>query len=242
MDQSTFTKLTGLTLSTSQSDRFSLVAGLCAEQLEEMLGWPLDPNEWDNQYIEIGKSKSEWDCLSADTSDLDPPDEVIGLTRLYTWNPADPYIFIDPAKKINALKIVRNGVTYKTFDADCYSLRLQNAATSFGRYIGVDEWHHDWLLRYWPKPFLVCEHRGDGDYLQLAVDGNWLDDLPTSLTKVWADLIAYELDVKRDIKSESMLSHSYTRDKRADPLSVHASTLAKYVGPRGTALRRGDII
>lgn len=243
MDQSTFTKLTGLTLSSSQSARLSSVAELAGEALEELLGWPLDPTSWENQYIEIGKSKDEWGCFSTDTSNLDPPDEVVGKTRLYKWNPHDQYLHIDPAKTIHALKIVRNGVTYKTFKTSEYSLKMENGLPPFGKYIQIGHEFRAWLGYFWPQPFLFFpydQRRHDAHYLQVAVDADWsFDDLPTKLQKVQADLIYYELDMRRDFKSETMLSHSYSRNPHPDPTTVHAATLAKYLGPNGTAQRAG---
>jgi hypothetical protein len=243
VDQSDFTKLTGLSLSSSQSTRFDSVEELASETLEELLGWPLDPNDWKNQYLEIGKTKDESDCLSADTSDLDDPDEVVGATRLYRWNPVEPYLFIDPATTIHAIKLVRDGITYKTFDPKDYSLKLENGRITYGRYIRMGRPLLSWMLALWPKPFLVYEHSGDDDYAQIAIDADWaFEDLPSPLLKVEADLIAYELDLKRDIKSETFLSHSYSRNARPDPVDAHMPTLAKYVGPNGTAVRPGVIV
>lgn len=237
MDQTTFTNLTGISLSSSQAARFSTVVELTDDALQEVLGWPLDPDDWDNQYLEIGKTKDEWDCFSGDTSDLLPADDIIGLTRLYTWNPVEPYIFIDPATVIHAVKIVRNGITYKTFKPTDYNLQLQNGPTTFGRYINVRDELHRRLLFNWPLPLLVFEHSREADLVQVAIDADWgFDDLPTQLQKVQADMIYYELNVnKRDLKSESMLSHSYSKNAHPDPLVTHADIITKYVGPHGTA-------
>lgn len=248
MDQTTFTNLTGITLSSSQSTRFDSVAELSGETLEEMLGWPLDPYGWDDQYIEIGKTTDEWwSCPTVDTSELDPADEVEGNNRLYTWSPVEPYLFIDPAVEIHSVKLVKNGVTYRTFDADEYSLRIQNGREPFGRYIQFCDELHTWMLSLWPRPqfvsLLASQRRADGDYVQVAVDADWgFETLPLTIQKVQADLVSYELDLKRDLKSETILSHSYTRSTRADPATAYAATLKKYVGPRGTAYQPGVIV
>lgn len=248
MDQPTFTQLTGITLSSSQSARFDSVAELASETLEEMLGWPLDPCDWDDQYLEIGKTKDEWwNCPDVDTSDLDPADEVQGATRLFTWNPDEPYLFIDPATEIYAVKLVKDGITYRTFDTDDYSLRLQNGRETYGRYIQFCDSFWRWWSPVWSRPAVVSllgsGRRADGDYLQVAIDADWaFDDVPTTLLKVQADMMAYDFDLKRDVKSESILSHSYTRNVRQNPEVQYARTVAKYVGPRGTAHRPGVIV
>lgn len=241
MDQSTFTNLTGITLSSSQSTRFDSVAELAGDRLEEMLGWPLDPSNWDDQYLEIGKTKDEWwDCLSIDTSNLDAPDAVIGATRLYTWNPAEAYLFIDPAVKIHAVKLVRNGVTYRTFEPSKYSLRMMNGRETYGKYLQFGHELHAWILELWPRPqiatLLASQRRADGDRVQVAIDADWaFDELPATLNEVWAEFINYKLDLKRDVKSESFTSHSYSRNAHPDPAVVYAASIAKYVGPKGTA-------
>lgn len=243
MDQSTFTSLTGITPTTSQAARLSTVADLANESLEEMLGWPLNPDDWDNQYTEIGKVKTGSDWSSPDVDDLDPPDEVIGKTRVYDWNPADPYLFLDPAKVINSVKLVRNGVTYKTFDTNRYSLQLVNGRETFGRYL---EMHHEVCSWVWglPNEWPLFERRSGASFVQIAIDADWaFEDVPTQLQKVLADMIYYELDViHRDIKSESILSHSYSRNAHADPTVTHATTLAKYAGPNGTATQIGVVL
>lgn len=245
MDQSTFTQLTGITPSASQSTRFDSVAQLSGEALEELLGWPLDPTSWGNQYLEIGKVKDEWwSCPDVDISDLDPPDAVIGATRLYDWNVNDTYLHIDPATAIHAVKIVRDGITYRTFDTARYSLNLENGTTPYGRYIQLHNELRMWMLALWPRPYLFYGDTQASANVQVAIDADWAfaddDDenstLPTKLQKTWADLVYYELDVnKRDLKSETMLSHSYSRNAHADPTVANAATIAKYVGPHGTA-------
>lgn len=254
MDQSTFTDLTGVQLTSSQVSRFGSVAKLCGRKLEEMLGWPLDPSNWDNQYLEIGKTRSEWwSYPDVDTSDLADPDTVTGRTRLYNWRPTDPYLFIDPAITLHKVKLVKNGVTYRTFDAQDYSLRTINGETPFGKYVEFSDSLYRWMDAWYYEPsifdLVVATHAPEGDYLQVAIDANWAfpkeNDcltLPLPLQEAWADFIAYKLDLKRDVKSESVLSHSYSKNVTPDPAVVHADVIRKYVGPRGTADVPGVIV
>lgn len=254
MDQSTFTDLTGVQLTSSQVSRFGSVAKLCGRKLEEMLGWPLDPSNWDNQYLEIGKTKSEWWSGShVDTSDLNDPDAVVGKTRLYKWRPGDPYLFIDPALTLHKVKLVKNGITYRTFDAQDYSLRLVNGYEPYGKYVAFSDGFYRWMDIWYFEPsildIVLASHTPDGDYLQVAIDADWAfpkedgcPTLPLPLQEAWADLIAYKLDLKRDVKSESVLSHSYSKNVTPDPATVHADVIRKYIGPRGTADTPGVIV
>lgn len=235
MDQTEFNNLTGMVIRSSQSDRFSYLSTASAETLEGILGWPLDPSDWDDQYEELGKLEGDWNSYNGDPDTLEAPDEVIGVTRLYRWSPVEPYLHIDPATEIHAIKLVRNGVTYKTFDPLEYSLQMQNGMQPFGRYVRIDENFLNWF-NIWDYPAIIYERRGEVEYVQVAVDAEWaFEELPTPLLKLQADLIAYELDIKRDVKSESVLGHSYSRNTRQEPVTVHAATIAKYAGPNGTS-------
>lgn len=219
MDQTTFTQLTGLAPSTSQSARFDAVSDAAGEQLEELLGWPLDPTDSQNQY--------------------DDDTDIVGSTRLYEWDRDDRYLFIDPTTTVHSVKIVYNGVTRKTLDADHYSLKLENGgrgAAPFGRYIDMCRHDPDWAVLWYQRSPEFWLRLGDSFTVQVAIDADWaFEEIPTAIQKAWADMIAYELDLKRDLKSQTMLSHSYSRNVRPDPIQQHQKTLRKYVGPNGTA-------
>lgn len=244
MDQDTFTNLTGLTVATSQEGRFNHLLTSSGEDLEEVLGYPLDPTDWEDQYEEIGKTaNASW---NGDLDALAEPDEVEGSTRLYRWNRYDPNLFIDPATHLHSIKLVRmdsygsddgNGVTFQTLDPKGYTLLMKNGRDgAWGKYVrmtdDVLEWRRDLLWFQWPS--LWSGDEGD-EYVQVAVDADWaFEELPSKLLQVQADMIAYSIDDKRDIKSESMLGHSYTRDTRKDPMQQHASVLSQYAGPNGS--------
>jgi hypothetical protein len=243
VDQSTFTNLTGVTLSSSQSARFETVAEFTDEMIAELLGWPLDPNDWQNQYTEIGKLPDDWTSPDFTEENLLPPDTVQGKTRLYRWEEYDKYLFIDPAVKIYAVKLVKDGITFRTFKSKHYRVDFVNGSPSYARYIELHRsWipGHFWSILWAQLPDLPFERRRN---VQVAIDADWgFSDLPTSIERVWAEQIAYEMDLKRDIKSESMLSHSYSKAARDTPVMKYASTLAKYVGPNGTAMRPGVVV
>ena len=80
MDQSTYTNLTGKTV--DNTDRFNALSRATKAQMEDALGWPLCPDDWGNQYIEIGKTRDDCSCSDVDTSDLDDPDEVVSSYRV----------------------------------------------------------------------------------------------------------------------------------------------------------------
>lgn len=246
MDQSTFTSLTGIPLTPAQQTTFNSVSQMAGQMLEEALGWPVNPADWDNQYIEIGKlpEPESWDFdwdWDINLDDLDPPDAVQGQLRVFRWDEHDRFLFIDPATAIHAVKLIKDDVTVCTFDPQHYRTQWTNGPTTFSRYIELRP--HSlltkWLLFLWaplPEVMFGMEHR----FVQVAIDADWgFKSLPLPLQRVWAEQIAYELDLKRDIKSETMLGHSYSKDARVTPVVKYASTLQKYAGPNSTAVKPG---
>lgn len=246
MDQSTFTNLTGITPTPSQTVAFGSIAQMAGETLAEALGWPLNPEDWGNQYTELGKlpAPESWDFDSdwdIDLDDLLPPDTVIGQLRQYRWEEHDQYLHIDPATTINAVKLVKDGVTVRTFNPQHYRTQKVNGPVTYSRYIELrpDSLLSKWLLFLWapmPEVMFGMEHR----FVQIVVDADWgFTKLPLTLQRVWAEQIAYEFDLKRDITSESMLGHSYGKKARDTPVVKYVATLQKYAGPNSTAIRPG---
>lgn len=239
MDQSTFTSLSGITLDASQSLRYARVKELAERNLEGMLGWPLDPESWDNQYIEIGKVRDDYAFCSdvAIDEELEAPDEVVGKYRLYGYHESDLFLAIDPAIEIHAVKLVRDGVTYRTFAENEYDAQWVNGRPRFTKFLGLNKcrWCGYWC--WIRKPY------------QLAVDATWafadetVDDeqsptLPIELQSVLADMLVDSFDDKANIKSESVISHSYTKFDKSPLLETHNSILQKYAGPYGSVKRR----
>lgn len=234
MDQSTFTALTGITLSDGDGDRFDTVSDAATAMLEQQLGYPLDPSAWSNLYNEAGKTQDECICPDVVNDDytLDPADAVVGKYRLFTWEPEERYLPIDPATAIHAVKLVHNDVTYKTFNQDTsneYRIQWQNGNPKVAYYL--DMYQCGW--NYWPQ----CWQRKQS--VQVAVDADWAwDTIPDGLNLLWAKMIAdgfksYDYD---DIQSESRGSHSYTKRDR-ETATQKFPELAKYAGPNGLAKR-----
>ena len=77
------------------------------------------------------------------------------------------------------------------------------------------------------------------------MDADWVDftddesDIPDDLLYLWCDMINYWADPDRDIKSESVDGHSWSRgDIRApEELIENKLILDKYAGPYGSIIR-----
>jgi hypothetical protein len=202
--------------------------------LESLLGFALDPDLVNqNLYSELGKSQTEFSC--PDTTNLLPKDPVVGAYRLYSYNEKDRYIAIDPFSTIHAVKLVHGGVTVYTFPTSYY--RPEVGRGGLAKYIELQPlWYRYfdvlWFQRAYPLGYCQC-----GQRWQYAIDADWLweEDLPMDIQYVWADMVTYYANQKRELKSETVGSHSYSQgltvpQDRPENLAI----LNRYAGPYGS--------
>lgn len=231
MDLTLYMQLTGKTVPASKEDYYNALIKRVQTKLETILGFSFNPQVL---YTEIGKSKKG--CVCPDIPEtLLPADEVKGIIKVFPYNYKDKNLHIDPFHDVYNVKLVkvlenRDFITYKTFDKITKLYMTQG----IGKYI-----------EKCATCFCDCDCK---DCVQLAVDGDWLDysdesgeesDLPLDLLYLWCDMIDYYGDPDRDIKSESVDGHSWSRgDIKAPEESQEALLLLKkYAGPFGTVTR-----
>lgn len=234
MNLNKYTLLTGITI--SESEKISVEAQIkrTRRALETMLGFTLSKSETNtNFYNEVGKSKLDCFCPNVSTSNLLPPDEIVNSYRLYSYHKEDRYFFIDPFTSVNKVKLVfirpgepeESGITIKTFADD--EIRTQMGRDGIAKY-----------LQHCQNYFCYCDNVCD-DCVQLAVDAEWMtqDCVPEDLLYVWADMVTYQMDCKKDIKSESIAGHSYSKFDRVLPETEpqNLAVIRRYAGPYGTA-------
>jgi hypothetical protein len=228
MDISRYSELSGITF--SDINRLTSVINKSQIILESMLGYSLDSDKrLDNQYIERGKTPTECPCPDINEDTLIDPDDVEFAYRLYGYNPKDKYLLIDPASEIHAVKLVRGDITLKTLDPNEYR---EDYRFEFVKYLEQ--------IKKW------CGCRIKCDCVQLAVDADWLweeGQIPDDLLYVWAEIVTYNLDEKRDIRSEVLGTHSYTRFDKPEPQFIDSNLkiIKKYMGGNG-AIRKVNTI
>lgn len=238
MDQTAFTNLTGVTLTSDQVTRFETLESLATKQLERLLGYPLDPDSWENLYNETGKTQDDCICPDVDV-DLDAPDDVEGKYRIFDWKPSDRFVQIDPAITVYKVKLIREDITYHTFDTDNEEVAVKWEGTTDTDGNRVARWldmrNCDWPC-YWTSP---CWKKHN--YLQLAVDAEWgYEDVPLELQEIQASLLldGYRDPQRDDIQSESRGTHSYTlRERTAGYWMDKYPAIGAYAGPNGLANR-----
>ncbi len=226
--------LTGTTVAESAKKLTLAQIRRTTSMLETMLGYTLSPDlAKTNIYKELGKTTRDCFCpQSFDEDDLLPADTVTGSYRLFDYNPNDVFHLIDPYKTVYKAKLVYTktgsgdtGITIRTFDDD--QIRVHTNNEGFGKYL---------------EHCKECLCRCEDNCVQLAVDADWLwgedDELPVDLQYVLADMVTYYSDSKRNIRSESITTHSYTKFDNVAPEMepTNIAIIKKYAGQRGSVM------
>jgi hypothetical protein len=157
---------------------------------------------------------------------LDPV--TLAETRYYDLNVNDPYILLDPYKTITSIEIMKGAEVVDTLVlGDDYSTYTKNGIS---KYIQLITCMNLQLPRY---PFLCCNKPTD---YRLKVVGIFeFATVPQDISMIWADMITYYVDPNRDLKSQTLGSHSYTRGNMTPPEQDKANTQVtmKYAGSNG---------
>lgn len=234
MDLKKYEKLMGIVIPESKRTYYEAQIKRVQTKLETLLGFTLKAS---HIYTELGKSQVECVCPDIPQSwTLLPPDEVKGIIKIFPYNSKDKFLHIDPFHDVYAVKLGKvtedkNFVTFKTFE---YYTK-QFMSQGIGKYI-----------EKCATCFCDCECK---DCVQLIVDGDWIDftdeesDIPDDLLYLWCDMINYYADPTKDIKSESVDGHSWSRgDITAPEESIESKLLLqRYAGPYGSITRMPTI-
>lgn len=200
--------------------------------LETLLGYTLEPS---HLYTELGKTKQECVCPdTSQTSGLLPADPVKGIIKIFPYHASDKFLHIDPYLDVYKVKLVRvlenrQFITYKTFD----NFNKQYMREGIGNFI-----------ERCSTCFCECSCECK-DCVQLAVDADWIDftdensDIPDDLLYLWCDMVDYYADPYKDIKSESVDGHSWSKGDLEAPEKSEAAILllSRYAGPYGQIIR-----
>lgn len=232
MNLTKYKEISGTTVSTAREAFVKAKIARAKMQLESLLGYPLTSTKaQENKYEELGKTTNNFTCTDTIPDDLEAADDVVGAYRLFPYSRTDQYFHVDPFIEINKVKLVflkpgatPNGITIKTFEDA--QVRPQ-ALGDISKYI--ERCQNCWC---------ACECE---DCVLLAVDATWLaeDCLPDELLYIWADMVTYEIDKKKDIQSETIGPHTYRKFDRKIPQESdeNIAILKKYAGPNGTLTR-----
>lgn len=223
-----YQKLTGKTI--TNPDQFQLLLNRVQSKLETLLGYTLSPS---NLYTELGKTQQDCSCLEIPKPEqLLPPTPTRGSLKVFPYNYKDKKFRVDPFYEVYAVKLVKvisKGRLATVKDFEYYI--PDYAANGIGNYIekcidcGCD---------------CACKN-----CVQLAVAADWVDfaeegdSVPLELLYLLIDMVDFYGDPTRDIKSESVDGHSWTRGNIVAPEDKAESKLLlkRYAGPYGSIVR-----
>lgn len=228
MKKELYEQLTGITV--DNAAQFSANMRKAQSKLETLLGYKLTPS---NLYTEQGRTQDECSCLEIPKSEaLLPASPTRGSYKLFPYNPSDTKLRVDPFYEVYAVKLVKvtskgNFVSVKTFD---------RYAPEYGR---------DGIGNFIEKCTDCGCDCGCANCVQLAVAADWVDfteegdSVPQDLLYLLIDMYDFYSDPLRDIKSESVDGHSWSRgDIVAPEDTAEAKLLLKrYAGPFGSVAR-----
>ena len=229
MNLEEYEKLTGTTISSGKRAYYEAQIKRVQAKLETLLGYTLEPR---NLYIESGKTKRECVCPDIpESSQLLPPDAVRGILKVFPYNHKDKFLHTDPFYEVYNVKLGKvtdnkQIVTYKTFE----NFTAQYMQNGIGNHIEKCE-----------TCFCNCDCK---DCVQLVVDADWIDftqdeSLPDDLLYLWCDMVEYYADQSRNIKSESVDGHSWSKGEIKPPEEGKEALLLlkRYAGPFGSITR-----
>lgn len=233
MNLEKYEQLTGITILDNKKAYYEAQIKRVQAKLETLLGYTLEPQ---NLYIELGKTQRECVCPDVpQTSSLLPPDATRGILKVFPYNWKDKFLHVDPFKEVYNVKLGkvlenRQIVTYKTFE----NFTPQYMQSGIGNHIERCE-----------TCFCDCDCK---DCVQLIVDADWLDfndeeELPADLLYLWCDMIDFYADQTRNIKSESVDGHSWSKGDIVAPEEdkIALLLLQRYAGPFGSVTRMPTI-
>lgn len=211
-------------------DAFQLYLNRIQSKLETLLGYTLSPS---NLYTELGKTKTDCSCL-----EIPKPDELLpatptrGSIKVFPYNHKDKKWRVDPFYEVYAVKLVKvvsKGRLATVKDFEYFS--PEYAANGIGNYIekcgncGCD-----------------C---GCKNCVQLAVAADWVDfaeegdSVPNELLYLLIDMVEFYADPGREVRSESVDGHSWSRGDIVAPEDKPEARLLlkRYAGPYGSVVR-----
>lgn len=233
MDVEKYIELTGKIIPESQRTYFQAQINKAIIKLEALLGYTLTPTDI---YKEIGQTQIECGCpyIPQSNEELLPPDELEGIWKVFPYNSKDKMLRTDPFVDAYGVKLVQ----VKGIDGEKHGFVSFKTFEQFNEYfvqngIGTH-------IEKCQSCYCDCDCE---DCVQLAVNARWVDflaeDAPKDLLYLICDMVDFYSDDSRDIKSESVDGHSWSKGDIIAPETTEDATLllTKLAGPFGSIVR-----
>lgn len=237
--------LTGKTVSDADTPRVKAVIRRAEAKLGGLLGYSLSKQK---QWTELGRTHvgDYSHHLSLPVGDnilnsLRAPDDQTGDIQLFSFDPLDTHIRINPAREVYRAKLVlpvNEDEFITVYDLDNVSPYLNDA----GLVVAISRYYSWFTWAWWDSLSMF-----DRSHLMIAVDAKYVNVCDANrfpdLAYLLTDMIDYYSDplysVMGNIRSESIDSHSYSRastgatpDQAApEGQSSSRKIIEKYAGP-----------
>lgn len=210
-----YSELTGFAINSANQARIYAAIDRTQSILEDLLGYTLDADE---------RSENQLDGVVPTFA-----------YRIFPVRINDRYNHIDPCTEIHTIKVLKNGTVEDTLTSDQWSSKKDRGYIKYFTINQAQVLNVDWY------PFSRLAVCNDDEY-EFAVDAEFVfadNAFPNDLMGVWADMISFYSKMKKDIKSETLGSHSYTRfdEKEPEQEDQNVRIIRRYAGPRGHIMR-----
>lgn len=255
LERADFLAITGIELESDEEiAMFNRANSRASRKLAQYLGWA---PTYKSVYAEIAKSKlagscpteeqlEQWQSDPEEYDFFEDPDTENGQIKLFPYYAEDANYFIDPAIAVYNVKLVKilskdtqQFITVYEFAPDDW-LQKVNHGFIFKRTSVIN-----WLEICKAPTTLPCRCEEGRSCYMLAVDADWINQVPEDLKYVLADLILYYMKTQPNltqitdyaVSSESVDGHSVSYNtnivKQTDDelLDKYNSILKNYIGP-----------
>ena len=259
LDIADFRDITGLALEDEEDIRmFNRANSRASRKLAQYLGWT---PTYRAAYEEAAISKNQGVCPTEeqlaqwqeDPIEYDYFDEAeteVGTIKLFPYYPEDANYFIDPAVAVHSVKIVKvlssdaqQFITVTKLAPDDWDQKT-NIAFTVSRKPTIK-----WIEICNAPTSLPCKCEEGRSCYMLAIDGDWVKQLPDDLKYLLADLILFYMqhqpklsaDSTYAISSESVDGHSVSyntnvknasaKNTEDEVMEPYADMLKNFIGP-----------
>lgn len=241
LDISDFRSITGFDLEDeTQIAMFNRANSRATRKIIQYLGW--DPT-YRTTYEEVGIAVNEGTCPTEEQlaqwqanpvtyNFFSDPDVEVGTTKLFPYYPEDSNYFIDPCTAVHSVKIVKvvssdvqQFMTVKKLSPDDW-----NQKTNMG-YMVSRKPVISWIEICKAPTTLPCECDDPHTCYMLAVDADWVRELPEDLIYLLADLILFNMQHQPSLSAESTYA---IQSESVDGHSVSYNTSVTNINAKNT--------
>ncbi len=218
--QTRYSELTGIQITDANKARIQGAIQRCLAIFEDLLGYTLDPEQ---------RTFNEFESLSPTVA-----------YRIFPLRRKDKYHHIDAATAVYDVRILRNGNVNQALASDEWSAVYRRGIYKFftiNKILNLPAFYNTFFY----DTYLSIINSQYDNYA-ILVDADWMfkeDAFPDDLMAVFCEMVTYYSDLKRNIRSETLGPHSFTKFSQDAPEEMESNRriINRFAGPRGSIVR-----